>query len=1090
MNWLFSSSSSTPTNANKAQAQPKQTTSSSSTSRPPVPVATAPPATTARSAPPASSSSYAPPAYSSNHKNSALAAGLFGGLEVKSSAVPPEPSPKSIPDTSKNNNSQIIASAVQEPSISMSSGFSFIQETSQSDSPITEIISEPMQESAISAFSFISGSSSSAAVPEPPVEIEEIKQSATSNNHHQQESIDEQDIMSFDLLETQQPKSTFTASHVVIEPAKVKKVKTIKRPGFAREESSTLSAADAPSTETSSILKGLTIYNEATDTTQSINADTADVPNYSEQDIHHEISSAYPMTQEPHPVAVVENSAPSSFSFITSSSQPAINEPENIVATVAATNHVANTKATTINVAPPIKVESVSTNKTGNSQHDEISKLKSMTVAFNTSSETFSTRLKAIRKSLQENKIKRSLLREKKEMLKKSISDLETQQSISTEAEDFEKAESLQQEIDKVNLDLISIENETRRIDTERSKLEQASQGLINDKYDEVSSINGTLKAYLNSLQGKSESLLLSSTSEMAVRKQRFQESRDMIKGEIEALELDKAVITKEQDSINEKIDDQTSSLRTQHEQWNSKVKVIDEEIEQLLKLLEEKRTLREAHIKELSQIDSEINMVKSKYGTRLSELNAKMDKINDKKASIERRETALNHAEEEFEKQRKVTEEEMESVKNVINEMELDFKVSEYVLLRLADDKTNEQNSQASGKLQTEAINKMRDDVAWKQSAIEVFGREIAQVTTTAYELGNKTTEAQNRLPGLEQQKKIAVTSRNFKEASKVTTEIKELQSKIESDQLELKEIEQKRDELEQNRISKQEELVSLQKELRELEDKEEISYLLSLREKVKTIRSQMREIKKIGDSTKVSSLREAAKGMLQVECDAILSEIDATANRIGKPELGTSTLVEEPVETETQEGTTEVTDEVKENDAQNDVEKEAEQVIETVEDVVDAPSSNDNVESDKVEEELPSSQESEDVVAKEESDDVQKDDQEDQDITEVNKEDDDSPPTGEGTNEAAEATNQVDEVVNGEEVTTTSSDNQISIDEAKANMADIRQKIAEKEAMLEEYIAAESYEDAEALNTEIGELQTDMMKLISQFGEEAFAE
>ena len=451
--------------------------------------------------------------------------------------------------------------------------------------------------------------------------------------------------------------------------------------------------------------------------------------------------------------------------------------------------------------------------------------------------------------SLQNQESELSLLNLQKENLIK-----EEQKAI--DDNDYEKADHIENKIKQLknnaNEILSKIEEETHSLMDIKNKEIEINNNLLSD-IDDVTIGYNSLKTKLEEKIDNFTNNELAKHEGENIRLEKLSEKLQFLKTN---LEQDKNLISEEEIKINNLIKGQSAGIFENLENLNKDKSVLLGEIEEIKKKLAEKeKELDKLNLK-IENKEKEINAIKSNFNYEFKKLNIKKKNYEDNLKDYEEQDIRYNNELKSFNemdeknkkymddlnKELKYLNDKINNNKNEYNEKKRDINKKELLL--------KEENDLHSKIFQSnKKINEINEKIELHHSKIQVLNvnNKIMQGEISQIEI---------KLPSLEEEKKSYIIIKNFKEAGRVSKELKE---SIEKKNQNINKIEKNKKEIEkfESELKKyQNDIENLEKENQQFEKDLDISKYKNLVDSLNTMNNFYNKEKngKISDEIKLT--------------------------------------------------------------------------------------------------------------------------------------------------------------------------------------------------------------------------------------------
>uniref|UniRef100_A0A7S2WCC3 UVR domain-containing protein n=2 Tax=Mucochytrium quahogii TaxID=96639 RepID=A0A7S2WCC3_9STRA len=494
--------------------------------------------------------------------------------------------------------------------------------------------------------------------------------------------------------------------------------------------------------------------------------------------------------------------------------------------------------------------------------------------AFRRTAKQFSNGLRKVNEEIERNGVSLEKIEEDALALSNRLSDLENEQSAALEAEDFEKAEMLQRTIDAVNRSVGEIESRRQYLGRQAESLKLKKDKVFEDQVSGIEVIAELLGDCSKRETEKAKALCDEVADEIKIESGRLDEEDELLRVEVEGVEEDLKVVTKEQSKINAKVNAATVELRQERDGWEEKISLVDLEIAELRRQLAEKEAKRSELDGHLSEVNQGIQAARSKYESRLNELDSRCAAIKEKDELARARSEAIGNSREKLEEKYRNAAEKAKEMEVSAQQIASQLVILTDIANRLKREGRSRRGSEggstptASASEQSK-IRKLEDEILVTTQSIGFLERDAQKLELEAVEHGRALFDIDSKLPALNDQKKLAVSTRNFKEAGRVAKEIKDLTAEKEEVEAKVKETKEKLQVCNESLAAKNSEIVAFQEQLKSMQSGVNDTILKDLQAKRLALHADIKRVESSG-SVAENSFGATILKLLRTELDA----------------------------------------------------------------------------------------------------------------------------------------------------------------------------------------------------------------------------
>ncbi|GMH43788.1 hypothetical protein BSKO_11722 [Bryopsis sp. KO-2023] len=376
---------------------------------------------------------------------------------------------------------------------------------------------------------------------------------------------------------------------------------------------------------------------------------------------------------------------------------------------------------------------------------------------------------------------------------KDKISELESQQSAAVENEDFEKAanlaieiDSLQEEVERCLVEIAKVEKDLKSCGSDQMEIRRVQMDFLVDAVAEVRGLRETRQTSSDETREKMEAELKELESLLSEKRSTIQEREDWLPHELADIERCRTIM--EESAATRKQEKETKLTALHEEEETLKM-----EIDQLKAQLAAKETALENVMVEVQNLanshDVELEQEAAALADRETGLDAEEAQVTELEKEAEQSEAECKAKRERLAKQMEEYDAQIEELSGVGDKYEQQLeslkKVSKKekdlfdLLSRLMESKGEAEKSRQ----QLEAENESQKE------SLKDLGSEIVTMGITIRSLQEEIGKAEVRLPELDELKKAAVASKDFKQAASLSAQAKDIAAQKESAELKLTE-------------------------------------------------------------------------------------------------------------------------------------------------------------------------------------------------------------------------------------------------------------------------------------------------------------
>ncbi|CAH0519684.1 unnamed protein product [Peronospora belbahrii] len=461
------------------------------------------------------------------------------------------------------------------------------------------------------------------------------------------------------------------------------------------------------------------------------------------------------------------------------------------------------------------------------------------------------------------------------------LRDVEAQQHHACEVEDFEKADALNASINSVRHCITLTESDVRKVDSDLVAFVKAKEKAF---ANQLRSTRGTLRE-LEKFREDQELERTVARNQYKIyeanQTEQLQFEAERIDTEMHHVSVSLENVISEKSEIEATIEGQCRPEFAVQAQLMEEKKAVEEEVRELERKLKEKLERVQEIQSSIDTAQRDIDTVRKRYSRQLKRIAEREDGIKKTKSEVESDGKHLEQQREEFHDRLKQYTEDISIIGKRIGAVKKEMRAASLLANVLEVQETRREQSLIRKRQQTAELSSLNDATAVAEQSFTMLSKQHEELEKSLSIHRNAIASAEAMIPRLEQEKKAAAAQRNFKEAARISKDIKALEKdrltaeeNVEVVDLELQDLTE--------RIAKREvEFEEKKKELKEMEKHLELATLQELWKEAKHLRTALRKIEKCRSEGNAANggidFRSSAILLVQAEYDACMVQVEA---------------------------------------------------------------------------------------------------------------------------------------------------------------------------------------------------------------------
>ncbi|KAF1325357.1 hypothetical protein FI667_g9307, partial [Globisporangium splendens] len=465
------------------------------------------------------------------------------------------------------------------------------------------------------------------------------------------------------------------------------------------------------------------------------------------------------------------------------------------------------------------------------------------------------------------------------------LRDVEAQQHHACEVEDFERADALNATINSVRHCITLTESDVRKVDSELAAFVKSKEKAF---ANQLRSTRGTLRE-LEKFRDDQEAErvnLRNEFKEYEVKEtEQLQFEAERIDTEMHHVSVNLEHLAAEKSEIESTIEEQCKDEFVVQAQLLEEKAAVEEEVRELerkLKLkLERVREIQES----INKAEKEIDLVRNRYSRQLKRIADRESGILKTKQEVESDVEQLKHQKKEFHEKINEYETNISTFGKRILVVRKEMRAAALLASVLEVQETRREQSIVRKKQQTAELTSLSDAAAIAEQSFVMLRKQHDELEKSLSIHRNAIASAESMIPRLEQEKKTAAAQRNFKDAARISKDIKALEKDrstaeemVEVVEMELQDLKERIDKREVEYEEKKDELKKVEKQL-------ELTTLQELWKEAKHLRVAIRKMEKFKSEGAAADdgidFRSSAILLVQAEYEACMIQVEVLESK-----------------------------------------------------------------------------------------------------------------------------------------------------------------------------------------------------------------
>lgn len=372
--------------------------------------------------------------------------------------------------------------------------------------------------------------------------------------------------------------------------------------------------------------------------------------------------------------------------------------------------------------------------------------------------------------------------------------ELEKQLEQACEAEDFERAEKVSENLSAAENEKQAFANSLRQADAFLDALDLKLQHALDSHLSAQEQCAILLHHYATNALNNADSAIEKATSTCSKQMDQWLSSSEALEVKKMQLEIESHFMNEARLELNNTVEHSIQDDKREKEILCKRKDVLLAELEQLLALVKQKEKEIADNDSNLDAVENKINNIVSGFKEMQSSIDAKYDKLQSALAQVNSETETLALKKQEIDN-------------FLVEEEEMGARLREFARISTEEAEGYREIVQLRRSLMSSILKSREDKLTLANNEeklcedVKLFRQEVSAARASLQELSSRKSSIQQdiasfkqriifidkRVPELEAEKKVATTARNFKEAARIATEAKSLCVEKESIQIDM---------------------------------------------------------------------------------------------------------------------------------------------------------------------------------------------------------------------------------------------------------------------------------------------------------------
>lgn len=492
-------------------------------------------------------------------------------------------------------------------------------------------------------------------------------------------------------------------------------------------------------------------------------------------------------------------------------------------------------------------------------------------------------RTNALKQNDEENRILERKIQLAKQLTQYEIDlkTIEAQQQQACELEDFEKADALNSTINSVRHCITLSESDVRKVDSELAAFVKAKEKAFTNQ---LRSTRGTLKELekFREDQDAERTALREVLKKYEVeRSEHLQFEGERIETELSHVSSNLDHLASEKSEIEGTIEEQCKNEIQLREELLVEKAGVEDEIRELERQLQLKIQQRDVIQTSINKAEKDIDVVRSKYSRQLKRIADREAGLEKTKMEVEADAEQLMEEKKQFTENIRDYESKIAGFGKRMSAVKKEMRAARLLAAVLEVQETRREQGIVRKKQHTAELTALADSAAIAEQSFVMLRKQHEDLEKSLAIHQNAIASAAAMIPKLDEEKKAAAAQRNFKEAARISKDIKSLEKDQATAEEMVEVVEMELQDLKERIAKRESEYEEKKEELKAVEKQLELNTLQELWKEAKHLRKALRKFEQIKNESIAAAdgvdFRSSAILLVQAEFDACILQAEA---------------------------------------------------------------------------------------------------------------------------------------------------------------------------------------------------------------------
>ena len=418
-----------------------------------------------------------------------------------------------------------------------------------------------------------------------------------------------------------------------------------------------------------------------------------------------------------------------------------------------------------------------------------------------------------------------------------SIKETEDKQGAAVAAEEYEKADSYNAELDRLKLAIGSANDRLKSVRSDIDQQVQQKQAAITAVLATLSESTGALQDITNEKQGELSSFVSETTAALIQSDTQVKDDMRVVEEALSHTQSDIDAIDKEESALTDALKAETQPFVDEKENLLTEEHTLERDLEELKRQVAAKEKEIQQNRAKQASADNAIEVCKAKNQQQRHGIHARRANVDELRSTDVARKREIEARRSQLEDEIAASKARERTYRITLHEIALSLAHTQYLSALLAAESKQREAFHTQLRTAEQQIAALQSSLDSHDATVASQRNELVQLEQQLDQHTKTIESIATKLPALETEKNAAVTARDFKKAATASKTIKELQQSKTDSEAVLSELKEKVTKWSEELGSADEKKADMEREIQRLEqhsDRRRLAYLLSREQKL----------------------------------------------------------------------------------------------------------------------------------------------------------------------------------------------------------------------------------------------------------------